>query len=182
MKVIDWQMKPAIWILLTMILILIGVIIFRNVHAAKEVRMPAPNLQSQQWLNSAPKTLASLRGKVVLVEFWTFGCYNCVNVEPYIKQWHNSFQDKGLEVIAVHSPEFSHEHDINNVRAYIDQKKIQHPVAIDNDFNIWKSFENHYWPAIYLIDKRGDIRYIKVGEGEYAQTQQRITELLAEQP
>ncbi len=180
MKINSWQLKPAVLVLTTAILLLIGVIIFQNVHAAKEVHMPAPNLQSEQWLNSAPKTMAALRGKVVLVEFWTFGCYNCVNVEPYIKQWHSSYHDQGLEVIAVHTPEFSHEHDINNVRAYIESKKIQHAVAIDNDFKIWKSFDNHYWPALYLIDKRGNIRYIKIGEGEYAKTQQRIVALLAE--
>ena len=180
MRIISWQLKPAIMILMLAILLLFGIIILQNVHAAKEVRIPAPNFQSEQWLNSAPKTLAALRGKVVMVEFWTFGCYNCVNVEPYIKQWHSDYHKQGLEVIAVHTPEFSHEHDINNVRAYIDKKKIQHAVAIDNDFKIWNSFNNRYWPAMYLIDKHGDIRYIKIGEGEYAQTQQRIVELLAE--
>ena len=142
--------------------------------------MPAPNLQSEQWLNSAPKTMAALRGKVVLVEFWTFGCYNCVNVEPYIKQWHSSYHDQGLEVIAVHTPEFSHEHDINNVRAYIENKKIQHAVAIDNDFANWNRYRNRFWPTIYLIDKHGRVRHTKIGEGDYAGTERKIQALLRE--
>ena len=173
-------MRPAILISTMTIFILLGVILFQRVSTAKEVRIPAPAIHSEHWINAEPKAKAALRGKVVLVEFWTFGCYNCKNVEPYIKQWHASYHAQGLEVIAVHTPEFAHEQDINNVRDYIDQHKIQHAVAIDNDSKIWRSFDNHYWPALYLIDKRGDIRYVKIGEGDYAQTQQRIVELLAE--
>jgi thiol-disulfide isomerase/thioredoxin len=144
------------------------------------VGMPAPEISGQSWLNSGPLALAELKGKVVLVEFWTFGCYNCRNVEPYIKAWHQKYADKGLIVIGVHAPEFSYERVVANVRRYVREHAIQYPVAIDNDFNTWKRYNNRYWPAMYLIDKRGVIRYLRVGEGGYQETEQQIRALLEE--
>lgn len=141
---------------------------------------PAPEISSDTWLNSSPKTIAGLRGKVVLVEFWTFECWNCHNVEPYIKQWHAQYRDSGLEVISVHAPEFDRERDVANVRAYIDKAAIKYAVAIDNDFANWKRYRNRFWPTLYLIDKRGKLRYSKIGEGDYAGTEQRIQALLRE--
>ena len=144
------------------------------------VGMLAPEISGQNWLNSAPLELAELRGKVILLEFWTYGCHNCRNVEPYVKAWHQKYADKGLVVIGVHAPEFSYERVLANVQRYVREHAIQYPVAIDNDFNTWKRYNNRYWPAMYLIDKRGIIRYLRVGEGGYQQTEQQIRALLEE--
>ena len=147
---------------------------------ANDVGRPAPALLSETWLNTKPLQLASLKGKVVMVEFWTYGCHNCRNVEPYIKQWHKQFAPQGLVVIGVHSPEFDSERDIENVKRYVREHEITYPVAIDNDFATWKNYNNRYWPALYLIDKKGVIRYVHVGEGDYAQTEKTIQSLLHE--
>jgi thiol-disulfide isomerase/thioredoxin len=144
------------------------------------VGIPAPEIAAKTWLNSEPKTIGELKGKVVLVEFWTFGCYNCQNVEPFIKQWHQKYAGQGLVIVGVHSPEFGYERVLSNVQRYIRDHGIQYAVAIDNDFAIWKRYQNRYWPAMYLIDKRGVIRYRRFGEGGYAQTEQQIQELIAE--
>jgi thiol-disulfide isomerase/thioredoxin len=141
----------------------------------------APEITNGTWINSDPLRLAHLRGKVVLVEFWTFGCYNCQNVEPYVKNWHDRFKDSGLVVIGMHSPEFGHERVLKNVRNYVREHGIQYAVAIDNDYQTWNSYRNHYWPAMYLIDKKGVIRYTRIGEGGYEQTEKEIRGLLAEQ-
>ncbi len=141
---------------------------------------PAPEIANDTWINSEPLRLTQLRGKVVLVEFWTFGCYNCQNVEPYIKSWHDKFKDHGLVVIGVHSPEFGHERVVKNVRNYVREHSIQYAIAIDNDYRTWNSYQNHYWPAVYLIDKQGILRYTRIGEGGYDQTERRIRALLAE--
>ncbi len=141
---------------------------------------PAPEFTNDTWVNSEPLRLTELKGKVLLVEFWTFGCYNCQNVEPYVKSWHDKFKDRGLVVIGVHSPEFGHERVLKNVRNYVREHSIQYAVAIDNDYTTWNSYRNHYWPAIYLIDKKGVIRYMRIGEGDYDQTEKQIRDLLAE--
>src|SRR5215472_17643966 len=119
------------------------------------VGMKAPDITNDTWLNSAPLHLQDLRGKVVLVEFWTFGCYNCRNVEPHVKGWHNKYVEQGLVVIGVHSPEFDFERDVENVKQHIRQNHIRYAVPIDNDFMTWNRYGNHYWPAMYLIDKQG---------------------------
>jgi thiol-disulfide isomerase/thioredoxin len=146
------------------------------------VGMAAPEMTGSVWINSEPISLADLRGKVGLVEFWTFGCHNCRNVEPWIKKWHEKFVEQGLVVVGVHSPEFAYEKDIDAVKRYVRQKRITYAVAVDNDFSLWNRYANHYWPAIYLIDKRGIIRYDRFGEGGYAETEQTIRRLLAESP
>jgi thiol-disulfide isomerase/thioredoxin len=148
------------------------------VHAG--VGMQAPDLTSQTWLNSAPLHLGDLKGKVVMVEFWTFGCYNCRNVEPHVKEWHHKYASKGLVVIGVHSPEFSYEHDVTRVNRYLKEHEIEFPVPIDNDFVIWNRYGNRYWPAMYLIDKHGVIRHVRIGEGGYQETEQLIQALLGE--
>jgi thiol-disulfide isomerase/thioredoxin len=160
------------------VVLLFSGIVFSAADAG--VGMPAPQITGQPWLNSRPLEPAELKGKVVLVEFWTFGCYNCRNVEPYIKSWHQKYADKGLVVIGVHAPEFSHERVIKNVQRYVREHAIQYPIAIDNDFDTWKRYNNRYWPALYLSDKRGIIRYVRVGEGGYQQTEQQIRALLEE--
>ncbi|MCB0221270.1 MAG: redoxin domain-containing protein [Chrysiogenetes bacterium] len=143
--------------------------------------VPAPDISAEHWINSAPLTLEALRGKVVLVEFWTFACWNCKNVEPHVKGWHGKFADKGLTIVGVHTPEFEREKVIENVRAYVKKNAIAYPIAIDNDYVIWRRFHNRYWPALYLIDKEGRIRYTHFGEGSYAQTEAWIEKLLAEE-
>jgi thiol-disulfide isomerase/thioredoxin len=144
------------------------------------VGMAAPEFANDTWINSEPQRLSGLRGKVVLVEFWTFGCYNCRNVEPYVKEWHKKYSGKGLVIIGVHSPEFSHERAIENVKRYVSEHGIRYAVAVDNDFATWNRYQNRYWPAMYLIDKKGVIRYIRIGEGGYRQTEEQILGLLTE--
>jgi len=149
-------------------------------RAQGRVGMSAPDIASQTWLNSEPTPMAEFKGKVVLVEFWTFGCYNCRNVEPYVKDWHKKYAGQGLVVIGVHSPEFNYEKDIQNVKRYLRDHDISYAVAIDNDFVTWDRYGNRYWPAMYLIDKQGIIRYTRFGEGGYFQTERQIEALLAE--
>ncbi len=140
----------------------------------------APPVQGEAWINSAPLGAAQLRGKVVLVEFWTFGCWNCRNVEPHVKQWHADYAGKGLLILAVHSPEFPREANIDNVRKYVRDNDIRYAVPVDNDFVTWKRYGNRAWPALYLVDKAGRVRYTHVGEGAYAETERAIRQLLAE--
>ncbi len=144
------------------------------------VGMSAPAITNSVWLNSEPLSQVSLKGKVVLVEFWTFGCSNCRNVEPHVKSWHDQYAGPGLVVIGVHSPEFSHERELERVREYLKAHDIRFAVTIDNDFSTWNKFGNRYWPAMYLIDKKGVIRYVRIGEGGYAETERWIRELLGE--
>ena len=141
---------------------------------------PAPEITSPFWINSAPQTMDRLRGRVIMVEFWTFGCFNCRNVEPQVKKWHSTYADRGLVVIGVHSPEFDYEKNIDAVKNYVRREQIPYAVVLDNDFTIWNQYANHYWPAIYLIDKQGIIRYIRIGEGGYLKTEEMIKKLLSE--
>lgn len=140
----------------------------------------APAISSGQWLNTAPLSAQDLSGKVVLVEFWTFGCWNCRNVEPYVHDWYQRYREQGLVVIGVHTPEFDREKKIENVSAYLKKNDITWPVAIDNDYANWNRYGNRYWPAFYLRDRKGSIRYIHFGEGRYRETEATIRQLLAE--
>jgi thiol-disulfide isomerase/thioredoxin len=144
---------------------------------------PAPALPETGWLNTPeekPLRLSELRGKVVLVEFWTFACYNCKNVLPYVKRWHEKYKEQGLVIIGVHTPELSFERPEANVRKAIREQGITFPVVLDNDFAAWKRYDNHYWPAIYLIDAKGQVVYLAIGEGNYERTEARIQQLLQE--
>jgi cytochrome c biogenesis protein CcdA/thiol-disulfide isomerase/thioredoxin len=132
------------------------------------------------WLNSKPLTASDLRGKVVLIDFWTYSCINCIRTVPYVRAWAEKYRDQGLVVIGVHAPEFAFEKKIDNVRKAVEDFGIRYPVAIDNDFHIWRAFENSYWPAYYLIDAKGQIRYHQFGEGNYAQTEKAIQDLIRE--
>ena len=133
-----------------------------------------------EWLNSAPLTAQQLKGKVVLVDFWTYSCINCLRSLPYTKAWAEKYRDQGLVVIGVHAPEFAFERDIGNVRKATKDLGINFPVAIDNKFAIWRAFGNQYWPAHYFIDAKGQIRHHHFGEGEYARSEQVIQQLLEE--
>lgn len=132
------------------------------------------------WLNSDPLTSEQLRGKVVLVDFWTYSCINCIRTIPYIRGWAEKYQDQGLVVIGAHTPEFAFEKKISNVKQAIADFGIKYPVAIDNDYAIWRAFGNRYWPANYLIDAKGHLRYVHFGEGNYGKTEQAIQDLLRE--
>ena len=141
----------------------------------------APELTNATWLNvDAPLRLADLRGKVVIVEMWTFGCINCQNVMPSLKDWHSKYADQGLVIIGNHFPEFSYEADLANLQDAISRFGIEYPVAQDNNGDTWRAYKNHYWPTLYLIDKQGHIRYVDIGEGRYAETEENIKALLEE--
>ena len=127
-----------------------------------------------------PATGDGFGGRVTLVEFWTYGCWNCRNVEPYVKQWHRDYAPRGLAVVAVHTPELESEYDVDKVAAYLKKHAITYPAVIDNDFGNWNRYANRYWPALYLIDKRGVLRYTRIGEGGYVETERQIAALLAE--
>jgi cytochrome c biogenesis protein CcdA/thiol-disulfide isomerase/thioredoxin len=133
-----------------------------------------------EWLNSPPLTTEALRGKVVLIDFWTYSCINCLRTIPYIRAWAEKYKDQGLVVIGVHAPEFAFEKNIDNVRRAVKDLNIAYPVAIDNDYAIWRGFHNQYWPAHYFIDAQGHIRHHHFGEGEYDQSEKIIQQLLAE--
>jgi thiol-disulfide isomerase/thioredoxin len=132
------------------------------------------------WLNSPPLTAADLRGNVVLIDFWTYTCINWLRTLPYVRAWAKKYQDHGVVVIGVHSPEFSFEHDIENVRRAAQDMRVSYPIAIDNDFAIWQAFTNHYWPALYLVDAQGHLRYHHFGEGAYELSEMMLQHLLAE--
>jgi thiol-disulfide isomerase/thioredoxin len=130
------------------------------------------------WINTQPLTLADLRGKVVLVDFWTYTCINWRRTLPYIRLWEERYKDQGLVVIGVHTPEFSFEFNLSNVTRSVKQMNIDYPVVTDNNYEIWHSFNNNYWPALYLIDAKGSIRYQKFGEADYEEIEMQIQELL----
>jgi cytochrome c biogenesis protein CcdA/thiol-disulfide isomerase/thioredoxin len=142
---------------------------------------PMPNLDGAvAWLNSPPLTREQLKGKVVLVDFWTYSCINCLRALPYVKAWSDKYKKDGLVVIGVHAPEFAFERDVANVRKAVADLGIDYPVAIDNNYAIWRAFDNHYWPAHYFIDAKGRIRHRHFGEGDYAGSERIIQALLAE--
>ena len=139
----------------------------------------APDFENiSRWLNSDPLTMLNLRGKVVLIDFWTFSCINCIRTLPYVTKWYDTYKNQGLVVVGVHTPEFDFEKDTNNVADAIKRFKINYPVAQDNDFRTWNAYQNEYWPAEYLIDQKGNIVYTHFGEGEYDHTEDAIRELL----
>jgi len=144
-------------------------------------RGAAEEIRSQGWLNSdQPLRLQDLRGSVVLLEFWTFDCINCIHTLPHVQAWHETYADQGLVTIGVHYPEFAYEHDVQNVRAAAERLGVSYPIALDNDGATWDAYNQRYWPTIYLIDKQGNIRYLSIGEGRYDRTEETIQALLAE--
>jgi thiol-disulfide isomerase/thioredoxin len=132
------------------------------------------------WLNSPPLSAAELRGEVVLIDFWTYTCINWLRTLPYVRAWAEKYKEYGVVVIGVHTPEFSFEHDLENVRRAVQDMRVTYPVAIDNDYAIWSAFDNHYWPALYLVDAQGRIRAHHFGEGAYEASEMMLQQLLAE--
>lgn len=132
----------------------------------------------ESWINSQPLTMQQLRGKVVLVDFWTYSCINCIRTQPYLKQWHERYKDHGLVIVGVHAPEFSFERLRPNVEQAAKEAGLTYPIALDNTFQTWKAYDNRYWPASYLVDREGNVRRTHFGEGEYRQTEDAIRNLL----
>ncbi len=132
------------------------------------------------WINSAPLTMADLRGRVVLVEFWTFACINCIHVQPYVNAWYEQYASAGLVVVGVHTPELSFERDLDNVRQAVSRAGLRYPVAFDPNFATWNAYHNSFWPALYFIDRTGRIRHTHFGEGDYQGSEQVIRQLLSD--
>jgi thiol-disulfide isomerase/thioredoxin len=132
------------------------------------------------WLNSPPLTAENLRGKVVAIDFWTYSCINWMRALPYTRAWAEKYKDRGLVVVGVHAPEFAFEKDLDNVRRAAKDMRVDYPIAVDNDFAIWSAFNNAYWPALYLVDAKGRVRYRHFGEGDYEKSERMIQKLLEE--
>ena len=148
----------------------------------EETKAPtAPEIASGTWINSEPLTLQGLRGRVVLIEFWTFACYNCRNTLPTVRKWDTQYRQQGLTIIGVHTPELDYERNVENLRHEVAGFGIQYPVVTDNDYSTWKAYGVEAWPTLFLIDKQGRLRWMHVGEGGYDETEQVIRNLLAEQ-
>lgn len=142
---------------------------------------PAPELENEIWLNTdRPLRLAELRGQVVLLDMWTFGCINCRRTIPHLREMHTKYKDQGLVVIGNHYPEFAYERELDNLKEALVRLEVPYPVAQDNDRATWGAYNNRYWPTLYLIDKRGHLRYRHIGEGRYRETELAIEALLAE--
>jgi thiol-disulfide isomerase/thioredoxin len=151
------------------------------IHPRLPIEGELPSLGSAtEWLNSQPLTAAGLRGKVILVSFWTYTCINWLRQLPYLRAWAEKYKDEGLVVIGVHTPEFIFERDVDNVRRAAKDMRVDYPVAIDNDYTIWRAFNNSYWPALYFVDAQGHIRHHQFGEGEYEQSEMILQQLLEE--
>jgi thiol-disulfide isomerase/thioredoxin len=147
--------------------------------AAAEPAPLAPEFTGiDHWINSGPLRMDALRGKVVLVEFWTYSCINCLHVMPYVKQWDERYRGQGLVVVGVHTPEFAYERGTRNVEAAVKRFGIGYAVAQDNGYRTWNAYGNRYWPALYLVDRDGRVVYRHFGEGRYARTEVVIRELL----
>jgi thiol-disulfide isomerase/thioredoxin len=159
--------------------------LFRVTRHPAAVQLPVegslPSLAGATgWLNSPPLTAAGLRGSVVLVDFWTYTCINWLRTLPYLRAWAQRYRDQGLVVLGVHTPEFDFEHDLDNVRQAVKDLGVDYPVAIDNDYAVWTAFDNHYWPALYVVDAQGQIRHHHFGEGDYQQSEMVLQQLLTE--
>lgn len=148
--------------------------------AAITAGKPAPEITAEHWINSKPLTIDGLKGRVVLVEFWTFGCINCRNIIPHLRSWHDKYEAAGLTIVGVHAPEFFWEKPLDKVKAATLRLGIKFPVAQDNGFDIWRRYGVRAWPTIVLVDKKGIIRYSHIGEGAYEKNESVINQLLAE--
>jgi len=142
--------------------------------------IPAPELESGTWLNTEPLKMASLRGRPVLIDFWDYTCINCLRSLPYVKEWHRRYSPHGLVIIGVHAPEFSFAKSADHVRRAVEELGIEYPVVLDNDFKIWNAYSNRYWPAKYLVDAKGNVRFYHHGEGACDQVETAIQALLRE--
>ena len=174
--------SPGLYVFLGLALLLAGIgsCVFLGVGRGP-VGDRAPEFEGiHKWINSEPLTMEGLRGQVVLVDFWTYTCINCIRTLPYLKEWHSKYADAGLVIVGVHSPEFEFEKDTGNVVASAGKFGLEYAIAQDNDFDTWRAYSNRYWPAKYLIDKEGYVRFTHFGEGAYMETEDKIRELLSD--
>ncbi len=153
----------------------------RDVFISARHARRAPELAEGNWINSDALSIEKLRGRVILVDFWTFGCYNCRNTLPSLKRWDDAYRQQGLTVIGVHSPEFDREKVLANVQREVRSLGINYPVVTDNDYNSWRAFNVEAWPTVVLLDKQGRVRWTHIGEGMYDETENAIKNLLAEE-
>jgi thiol-disulfide isomerase/thioredoxin len=170
---------------LTLVATQLGIVGAEKVHSGEVPPLPIegelPPLDSTNgWLNSRPLSARDLRGRVVLINFWTYTCINWQRQLPYVRAWARKYKEHGLVVIGVHAPEFAFEHNVDNVRRAVKEMSLNYPIAIDNDYAIWRAFKNDYWPALYFVDAKGHVRHHQFGEGEYEQSERVIQHLLAE--
>jgi thiol-disulfide isomerase/thioredoxin len=156
-----------------------GVVVIEDLIPANKAEQ-APQLKQGDWINSEPLSLDKLKGRVVFVDFWTFGCYNCRNTLPALKKFDERYREQGLTIIGVHTPEFDHEKDAKNVQSNVNKLGIKYPVVTDNNFDTWNAYGVRAWPSIFILDKQGRIRYTHIGEGRYDEQEQVIKTLLAE--
>lgn len=179
-------MRKLLSLIVLVIVAVLGVVHFSTSLLLSEETIehnarPVPEFSGiSAWLNSPPLTAGGLRGKIVLVQFWTYSCINCLRTLPYVTKWHEQYKDKGLVVVGVHTPEFAFEKERANVETAIKRLGIHYPVAQDNQYRTWRAFGNHYWPAAYLIDKSGTIVTTQFGEGGYQQMENAIARLIGE--
>lgn len=168
--------------LVIIIIALLAVLHFAQVSKSGGTDDKAPEIKTAgKWINTEKElSLADYKGKVVLLQFWTFGCYNCTNTTPYLNGWYEKYRSQGLEIIGIHCPEFDNEYKVENVIERVKELEIKYPVLTDNGFSNWYKYDVHAWPTMFLIDKEGNIRYKKVGEGSYKKTEAMINELLSE--
>ena len=156
-----------------------------NIPAPEKMALPklgpAPEFSGiDHWINTQPISLSDLKGKVVLVDFWTYTCINCIHTLPYVTDWYNKYHDQGFVVVGVHTPEFAYEHETPNVEDAVKRFQINYPVAQDNNYVTWNAYQNQYWPAEYFIDAQGNLRHTHFGEGGYEESEKIIQELLSE--
>jgi thiol-disulfide isomerase/thioredoxin len=151
-----------------------------NVEEGAVIGKNAPEIGDGKWINSCPLKLHDLRGKVVLVEFWTFGCYNCRNTIPHLETWYEKYRVEKFELIGVHSPEFEREKEFSTLVEQTRKLGITYPVVTDNNLKTWTAYNQEYWPVVYVVDKRGIVRYVHIGEGDYSVTEGWIQDLLKE--
>jgi thiol-disulfide isomerase/thioredoxin len=157
----------------------VGKMTSRAVHLPIEGVLPSFE-GATAWLTSPPLMAADLRGKVVLLDFWTYTCINWLRTLPYVRAWAKKYRDRGLVVVGVHSPEFPFEHEVENVRRAATDMMVDYPIAVDSDLAIWDAFNNHFWPALYIADAQGQMRHHHFGEGAYDQSEMVVQHLLAE--
>ena len=146
----------------------------------EQAKVNAPDLVGGYWVNSEPVSMPEQKGKVVLLDFWDYTCVNCIRTLPYVAEWHRRYADKGLVVVGVHAPEFSFAKELDGVKSAVEEFEIEYPVVMDNGMSIWQAYANRYWPAKYLVDKEGYVRYYHFGEGNYQQTEEVVQTLLRE--
>ena len=171
---------------LPLLILVVMFVSFATAHSGKPSESPLPTLYPapefsglSNWINSKEiDSMQELRGKVVLVDFWTYSCFNCVNTFPYVQSWHEKFADQGLVVLGIHAPEFDFERNSKNVQNAVKKHGLTYPIALDNGFKLWRAYKNRYWPAFYLIDKEGMVRYTHFGEGRYKEMETAIASLL----